>query len=210
MATAQFGGGARVQGDDRRLAGLLFFILAAQFMTVIMLAASIAPRYDYGGAAISDLGTLGETAVLFNVSLFVVGALNVIGGYLFYRSHGSRLILAMFVLAGVGAMGAGAFPLNVSDLHGLFAIVAFLFFNLEAIASAGRVDGAMRAISLLAGVVGIVFVVVMVIGDSANPAVFGPIGHGGAERMIVYPVMLWMMAFGGYLVGGPRPTGTDR
>ena len=107
-------------------------------------------------------------------------------------------------------MGAGALPLNVSDLHGLFAIVAFLFFNLEAIASAGRVDGAMRAISLLAGVVGIVFVVVMVIGDSGNPAVFGPIGHGGAERMIVYPVMLWMMAFGGYLVGGPRPTGTDR
>jgi hypothetical protein len=25
-------------------------------------------------------------------------------------------------------------------------------------------------------------------------------GHGGAERMIVYPVMLWLMAFGGYLM----------
>jgi hypothetical protein len=33
--------------------------------------------------------------------------------------------------------------------------------------------------------------------------VFGAIGHGGAERLIVYPVMLWMMAFGGYLMAGP-------
>ena len=29
-------------------------------------------------------------------------------------------------------------------------------------------------------------------------------GHGGAERMIVYPVMMWLMAFGGYLLGTPR------
>ncbi len=33
---------------------------------------------------------------------------------------------------------------------------------------------------------------------------FGPIGHGGAERMIVYPVMLWLVAFGGYLLA-PSP-----
>ncbi|HET6820149.1 MAG TPA: DUF998 domain-containing protein, partial [Candidatus Limnocylindria bacterium] len=42
--------------------------------------------------------------------------------------------------------------------------------------------------------------VVMIIGDSGNPAVFGAIGHGGAERMIVYPPMLWMLAFGGSLL----------
>lgn len=27
-----------------------------------------------------------------------------------------------------------------------------------------------------------------------------PIGHGRTERMIVYPVMLWMLAFGGSLM----------
>ena len=32
------------------------------------------------------------------------------------------------------------------------------------------------------------------------PAAFGPIGHGGTERMIVYPAMLWMLAFGGHLM----------
>ena len=38
---------------------------------------------------------------------------------------------------------------------------------------------------------------------TTNAGVFGPIGHGGAERMIVYPSMLWMMAFGGYLMAAP-------
>jgi uncharacterized RDD family membrane protein YckC len=60
----------------------------------------------------------------------------------------------------------------------------------------------MRALAVIAGAVGLVFVVLMAIGDAGNTAAFGPIGHGGTERMIVYPVMLWLVAFGGYLLGG--------
>ena len=185
-----------------RLPGLLLFILSAQFMTVIMLAASIAPAYDFAGGAISDLGAIAETALLFNASLIAVGILNVAAGALLYVSGRSRWLLACFAVAGLGALGAGLLPLGSSDLHGVFALLAFLFFNVEAIAASGLARGPMRVISIVAGVVGIVFVVIMVIGDSGNPAVFGPIGHGGAERMIVYPVMLWLLAFGGYLMAG--------
>jgi hypothetical membrane protein len=92
-------------------------------------------------------------------------------------------------------------PLGTSDLHSLFALLAFVFFNVEALAMATRVTGAMRVLSVVAGVVGLAFVVVMIIGDSGTTAIFGPIGHGGAERMIVYPVMVWLIAFGGYLLG---------
>jgi hypothetical membrane protein len=92
--------------------------------------------------------------------------------------------------------------LTTGDLHSIFALFAFVFFNLEAIACALVVRGPMRLISAMAGVVGIGFVVVMVIGDAGYPAIFGPMGHGGAERMIVYPVMFWLMAFGGYLLAG--------
>jgi hypothetical membrane protein len=186
---------------DRWGAGLSLFLLAAQFMTVIMLAASIAPGYDFTGGAISDLGVVPETAVLFNVSLVAVGILNIVGGYLFYRTHHRAGILAIYVLAGLGAVGAGLVPLDRSDLHGIFALAAFLFFNFEALASATVVHGPMRWVSALAGIIGLAFVVLMVIGDSGNPGVFGPIGHGGAERMIVYPVMIWLLAFGGYLLG---------
>ena len=62
------------------------------------------------------------------------------------------------------------------------------------------VRGPMKVVTALAGVAGLTFVALMVVGDAGNPAVFGPIGHGGAERMIVYPVMLWMLALGGYLM----------
>lgn len=185
---------------DQRLPGFLLFLLAAQFMTVIMLAASMVPGYDYAAAAISDLGRLPETALLFNVSLIAVGALSVVGGYLFFRSHGRMWLLALYVLAGIGAAGAGVFPLGTSDLHSIFALLAFLFFNLLAIGTGAVLSGPMRWISFVAGLVGMVFVVLMVIGDSGNTAAFGAIGHGGTERMIVYPVMLWMLAFGGYLM----------
>ena len=190
-------------GISLRAPGVVFFVLAAEFMTVIMLAASMAPGYEVTGGAISDLGVISETALLFNLSLLAVGALNILGGYLFYRIHGHLWILGVYMLAGLGAIGAGLVPLDKGDLHSVFALVAFILFNVEAIASASIVDGPMRVLSFLAGIVGVLFVVIMVIGDGGNPAVFGPIGHGGAERMIVYPAMLWLMAFGGYLMAGP-------
>jgi hypothetical protein len=60
----------------------------------------------------------------------------------------------------------------------------------------------MRWISLLAGIVGLGYVVLMVVGDAGNAWVFGAIGHGGSERMIAYPAMLWLLAFSGYLSAG--------
>jgi hypothetical membrane protein len=189
---------------DLRLPGILLFLLSAQFMTAIMLGASIAPGYDFNGAAISDLGVIGETALLFNASLVAVGVLTLAGGYLFYRWHSRIWLLALFGLAGIGAAGAGAVPLNTSDLHSLFALIAFVCFNLMAVGCAAVLPGPMKVISIVAGGIGLVFVVLMVIGDGGNPDAFGVIGHGGTERMIVYPVMLWMMALGGYLMASPR------
>ncbi|WP_440991869.1 DUF998 domain-containing protein [Haloarchaeobius baliensis] len=192
--------------DDRTVAGLLLFVLGAGFMTAIMLAAALVPGYDFRGGAISDLGVFAESALLFNGGLLVVGVLNLAGGYLLYRRHGKRWLLAIYALASVGAVGTGLFPLDTGDAHSLFALLAFLFFNLEAIGTATLLRGAMRAISVLAGVLGIVFLVLMAIGDAGNATAFGPIGHGGTERMIVYPVMLWLVAFGGYLLGSnPAP-----
>jgi len=185
---------------DRRRAGIAFVALGGGFLTVVMLAAAMVPGYDFHGGAISDLGVFAESQLLFNATLVVAGLLNVAGGYYLYRTHGKGWILALFVLAGIGAAGAGVFPLDSGDLHSLFALFAFAFFNLEALAVATRLSGAMRALAVLAGVVGLVFVGVMVVGDAGNPAVFGPIGHGGAERMIVYPVMVFLLAFGGYLL----------
>ena len=172
-------------------------------MTVIMAAASMAPGYDVQGGAISDLGVIGETATLFNVHACWPSASSTsAAGISCSATHGRAWLLAIYLLAGLGAIGAGLVPLNASGFHGIFALVAFLFFNVEALSGAALATGPMRWVSAVAGLVGLAFVVIMVIGDAGNPGVFGPIGHGGAERMIVYPAMLWMMAFGGYLMAG--------
>jgi hypothetical membrane protein len=185
----------------RRRAGIVLAVLSAQFVTAIMLAAAMVPGYDFGASAISDLGVFPESAWLFNTSLVLAGVLNVAGGYYYYRVHGKRWLFGTFVLASLGAVVAGAVPLDAGDLHSLGALFAFLFFNLQALGVATQVRGAMRYASVLAGVVGIAFLALMIVGDAGNPGVFGAIDHGGAERMIVYPAMLWLVGFGGYLLG---------
>lgn len=182
-------------------AGASYALLAALFMTVIMLGASIAPNYDVAGGAISDLGVIAETAPLFNATLIVVGLLNIAGGWLQHRAERSVVALLVAMLAGLGALGAGLFPLDHGDLHGLSALLAFLFFNVQTAVTALRTRGAMRVFGLVLAALGLGFVVVMIMGDAGNPAIFGPIGHGGAERMIVYPPMLWLLTYGGSLMG---------
>jgi len=193
---------------ELRTAGVLASLTGATFLIGTMLAASIAPGYDFRGAAISDLGTIRETAALFNVVLIATGLLDLATGVLVVRVHRRPLLLAPFIVGGVGAIGAGLFPLDTGAPHTLFALGAFVGFNLQALASARIVRGPMRWISLLAGLVGLAYVGVMVVGDGGNPAIFGAIGHGGAGRMIAYPVMAWLLAFGGYLMatGTPDPS----
>lgn len=195
------------RGDNQWLTGLVFVALAAQFALVSVLAAVPAPGDVFAQGTIGDVGTIEETALLFDTSLVAVGALNLVGGYLFYRSHDERWILAVFALAGVGATGAGLFPLEAGRLHGRFALAAVLGFNLEAIAGGARLTRPMKAVSMLAGLVGLAFVALLAIGDAGNAAVLDPVGRGGAERLTVYPPMLWMAAFGGYLMA---PDGAGR
>jgi hypothetical membrane protein len=59
-------------------------------------------------------------------------------------------------------------------------------------------------ISLLLGILGIIFVPVMVMVDSGSLDVTGNIGHGGVERMIAFPCLIWMLVFGGYLTASPE------
>lgn len=189
---------------SRVLAGVCFIALAGWFVTAMMLSAALVPDYVIGPSAISDLGVEPASALLFNLSLLLVGVATVVGGYLFYRSHGTPWLLGAFALAGLGAFGAGVFPLDAGALHSIFALLAFVFYNVAAIGTGVRIQGPMVVVSVILGAVGLTFVVVMAVGDAGNPAIFGPIGHGGAERMIVYPPMLWLLIFGGYLVGDGR------
>jgi hypothetical membrane protein len=193
--------------SNRVYAGILFFLGSAQFLTILMIGEAMALAYSVYGNAISDLGVIGETRALFNTSLFLTGLFIALGGYLFHRTHGKLWITILFILAGIGAMGAGVFNLEFG-IHGIFALIAFLFVNFQAIASATLIRGPLKTLSVILGIIGLIALGLHFAGDIGGiTAAFGPIGHGGSERMIVYPGLLWLMAFGGYLMA-PRALAT--
>jgi len=171
------------------------------------------PGDDFRGAAISDLGASPGTALPFNTPLVPVGVPTLAAGSPFHPPPERRLLAAL-TLAGVGAVGAGLFRLDTGGLHGLTALLASPFFNVQAPGTATRLRSAMRALSVLAGGVGLVFVVLMTLGGAGNAAAFGPIGHGGTERTIASPAVLRPVAPGGYLprraMGRTSPLSTPR
>ncbi|MCW5715036.1 MAG: DUF998 domain-containing protein [Bauldia sp.] len=197
---------ASVRGREA-LAGLVLFAAAAQSMLVAMLAGAMAPGYSQGANAISDLGVIPQTATLFNASVIATGILTAIGGFLLASWLRRRWVVAFFVLAGAGAIGVGLAPVEISPrTHEWLALAAFLGFTLLPAACARNFVGWMRPISIVATVVGTGYLAVMVFGIRVDGTVFGDIGLGGAERMVIYPGLLWMLALGGYLMrtGDPR------
>lgn len=190
---------------NKTTAGYLLALGAAQFMLILMLGETIAPGYSMHENAISDLGTIGQTALLFNSSLFAIGLLNLFAGYILFKVLGEKKYLIIFGLGGIGAMGAGAFNLdNPTGLHGIFALMAFLFMNIEAIVAGRLAKFPLDKVSIVIGLIGLAFVPLMIMVDAGSLDVSGSIGHGGTERMIVYPALIWMMVFGGYLIASPE------
>ncbi len=86
-------------------------------------------------------------------------------------------------------------PGNVYPVtHSIGAQMAFLFGSLSCIAGYRITSGPMKSISLVSGLVSLS---VYVAGSAGALSVLGP---GGIERMIFYPIFLWEICFGGYLL----------
>ena len=64
-------------------------------------------------------------------------------------------------------------------------------------------DG-LRWLSLGAGVVGLIFAATVVLVDSGVVDPSSTVGHGGVERMIVYPALIWMLFCGGRALAAIR------
>lgn len=166
---------------NRVYAGLLFFLGSAQFITILMIGEAIAPGYSVHDNAISDLGIISAAQTLFNLSLFSIGLLIVVASYLFHRTHGKSWITVLFILAGIGAIGAGVFNLNFG-IHGIFALTTFIFGNVVAIASATQVRGPLKTVFIVLGIVGLVALGLHLAGHIGRiTTAYGPIGHGGGE-----------------------------
>ncbi len=186
-----------------KLAGILIFVGAAEFMLSMLVSEAIRPSYSVSTNYISDLG-VGSSAPIFNSSIIVLGITLALGAYLLMRGLDSRIFPVLIFLTGVGAAGVGIFPETTGAPHLLFALVAFLFGGLAAIYSYRLTGSTFGYLSIVLGLLSLMALILYSTGH------YGALHKGGMERLIVYPTILWALGFGGYLQSGAMEPGKQK
>ena len=194
-----------------RQAGAVLVVGSLQFIVAMIVVQAKYPGYSDISNYISDLGGAHSPwAVVFNVSVLLLGLLTLLSVYLLLSAFNARLTrtlgLGFLAIAGIGAVGVGLFPENSTALgghaHGLFADVAFIASGLgllilpAAMLRDTRWDG-YRGFTFLLGIITLVAIVLF------SAGAVGPLGVGGMERLIVAPILLWSLVVGAHLLSLP-------
>ena len=192
-----------------RVGGSLMVLAGAIILLGIISAEALYPKpYSTGANEISDLGGTTPTegglvyqpsATIFDVSMIVVGLMVIAAGGLIHRGFGRRSVTIPIVVLGIGALGVGVFPGPTGTPHALSAMTTFVSGGIAAITGSRVATGPMRYLSIALGAVSLgTLASYVLLGDGSPFAVFG---IGGLERWIVYPIVIWVTAFGGYAAG---------
>jgi len=183
--------------SNNKVAGVLFFIAATQFVLGLSIAEALYPGYSISTNYISDLG-VGPSSMVFNMSIFLLGLLSIIGIYFLYRAYNLKMIIILFTIAAVAAMGVGIFTEDNLLMHTLASVFVFLFSGLSAISSYKITKYPFNIIVILLGLISLVAMILFM------GTIYVGLGVGGMERMIVYPILIWMIGFGGFLIAIPE------
>ena len=198
----------RAWAADLRLGGALLTIAGVTILMGIITAEALYPNtFTTGGNEISDLGgtrppnslVFQPSATIFNVAMAAIGILVIAGSWFVHRVFDRRSVSIPMTVLGIGALGVGIFPGNTGDPHAIFAMVTFVAGGVAAVSAARVTAAPFRLISFLLGAVSLLTLASYILLGESSP--MAALGIGGIERWIVYPVILWVIAFGGYLSG---------
>ena len=124
----------------------------------------------------------------------VIGGLLILAASVFLFRGLNQWIVIFPALLGIGVLGVGLFPGNNPFFHPLFALMAFIAGGLSAIFSFKITSSPFRYVLAFLGFISLIFLFFS--------AMFIPVlGDGGTERFVAYPVVIWAVGFGGYLIG---------
>ena len=135
------------------------------------------------------------SAHIFDGVMMLSGAILVVAALLLHASHRSKLWTTLLLILGAGVAGVGIFPDNHHGVHQATALVTFLIGGLTAASSAAVTRGPFRYFGLALGLTSLT---VFWVGPGA---LVGALGPGGVERWVAYPILLWAIAYGGYVLG---------
>lgn len=179
--------------------------IAAGTVTVlgIITAAALVPGYSTATQTISALGSSRGTPasrLVFNGAMILTGLLTTIAAYGIHHVYERRLLTGVLVTTGIGgSMAVGLFPEQTGLAHTIAAVVAFGGMGLTALVVSRTVRGPFRAVSAVFGTLELTAFGLFVTLRGSTP-----LGIGGLERWVAYLGVLWVLAFGGFLLPGYR------
>ena len=191
------------------VAGVIFFIAVVQFILCLTIAGALYPGYSISNNYISDLG-VGPSAIVFNASVFLLGLLTLVGTYRLRQYPNFKTVNILLFLMAIMAMGVGIFTKDAPLAHGAVSSAAFFFAGLSAITSFKVLMSPLSVISAILGAMTLTALALFSSGMIASGSLTSDIaydssfylglGPGGMERMIIYPVLMWLAGFGVYIV----------
>jgi hypothetical membrane protein len=208
---------AKKKGTDSKVAGILFSIGAIAFILLTIAAEAIYPNFDLQNNAISDLAALRtNTMAIEETAILTMGVCWVLGAYFLFRRTARKGMLVLSILPGVGYLMAGVSPENVNLIvHSAGALIAFPFGAIAAILSYRVIKTPFKYFGVPLGALSLCATFVTFFGQSlvgscgscsTNSTSYIRsldklyLGLGGWESMIIFPIILWLIGFGGYLL----------
>jgi len=187
-----------------KFAGIFLIIGTIQYLLAVNISEALFPGYSLGINSLSDLGgsvpIVEPSAIIFNISNIVLGIFILAAVYLILKSGGCRLFSACLTIYGISIIFLSIFPEYTLTPHVIFALIAFISGSLALIFSYRLgINIPMTIISMVLGFIALITILsVFLVGvGPSNPLNY--FGRGGAERLIIYPIILYLTALGGYL-----------
>jgi hypothetical membrane protein len=191
-----------------KLSGLFLFLAGSTALMGIITAEALYPSgsgYTTFNSEISDLGATRPpnsliyqpSSSIFNITMLLSGLMTLTATFYQHRYFKKLLFSIPLALFGLGLVGIGIFSGDKAPYHGMFAMLTFLSGGFSAIASSKVASAPFKYVGILFGLVALLTWFAAMFAPSI---IFRFIGIGGAERWVVYPIVLWITGFGGYLM----------
>jgi hypothetical membrane protein len=197
---------------DLHIAGVGLAIAGATILMAIITAEALYPgTYATGGNEISDLGgtrppdsvILQPSATIFNAAMLGSGLVVLGAAWFAQRGLGRLVVTIPTFLLGLGAVGVGVFPGDTGTPHALAAMLTFVSGGVAGVSAAFVTRTPFRFLSAALGAISLVALgSYLLVGETG---ILADLGAGGVERWVAYPIVLWLVAFGGYLTATTEP-----
>lgn len=186
-------------------AGMLFLIAGFLIFMGITTSEIFYPNYSVRNDYISNLGSTRPPHIvihqpssnIFDSTILIGGLLIIVSAYFLHKVKKDHAFWIIVSLMGIGNFGVGLFPAFHKFAHPFFAFFAFVAGGIGAILSSRVTTAPFKYFSIALGSTALVFLVVGVLFTSQ---IIPFLGIGGTERWVAYPILIWLMSFGGYLM----------